>query len=218
MQIDVITLFPDMFKSPFEESIVSRAVKNKKVSLRFHNLRDWAMDSYGTVDDKPFGGGPGMVLMIEPIDRAITDIKKKYWDGKKGLVVAMSAKGKTYKQETAEKIRKIDNIIILCGHYEGFDQRILDNLVDMVISIGNYILTGGELASMILIDSVVRLLPGVLGKDESSLNDSYSKSIGRLKQFGRFTRPQEYKDWKVPSELVSGDPKKIAKWEKENLK
>ena len=218
MQIDVITLFPGMFKSPFEESIVARALKNGIVTLRFHNLRNWAIDSYGTVDDKPFGGGAGMVLMIEPIDKAISDIKKKYWQGEKGLVVAMSAKGETYKQEIAENLHKEKNIIILCGHYEGFDQRILDNLVDMVISIGDYILTGGELASMILIDSIVRLLPGVLGKDESSLNDSYSISIGRHKQFGRYTRPQDYKGWKVPTELISGDQKKIAKWEKDNLK
>jgi len=218
MRIDVVTLFPKMFESPFAESIAGRAVKNKKIILKFHNLRDWALDSYGTVDDKPFGGGAGMVLRIEPIDKAITDIKKKYWQGKKGLVVAMSAKGETYKQEIAEDLSKVENIIILCGHYEGFDQRILDNLVDKVISVGDYILTGGEIPAMVVIDSVIRLIPGVLGKDESSQNDSFSESIGRKKQFPRFTRPQEYKGWKVPEALLSGDPKKIKEWESKNLK
>jgi len=218
MQIDVVTLFPKMFQSPFSESIVARAVKNKKVTLRFHNLRDWAMDKYGTVDGKPFGGGPGMVLMVEPIDKALKDIKTKYWGKENGLVIAMSAKGETYKQEIAEKLSQVNNLIIVCGHYEGFDQRILDNLVDKVISIGDYILTGGELASMILIDSIVRLLPGVLGKDESSQNDSFSSGLNRQKQYGRYTRPQEYKGWKVPDELLSGDPKKINKWENLNLK
>jgi len=192
MRVDVVTLFPDMFKSPFAESIVGRAVKNKKIILKFHNLRDWALDSYGTVDDKPFGGGEGMVLRIEPIDQAIADIKKKYWKGNKGLVIAMSAKGEIYKQNIAEDLSKIENIIILCGHYEGFDQRILDNLVDKVISIGDYILTGGEIPAMVVIDSIARLISGVLGKDESSQNDSFSKSIGRKKQYARFTRPREY--------------------------
>jgi len=217
MRVDVVTLFPDMFKSPFAESIVGRAVKNKKIILKFHNLRDWALDSYGTVDDKPFGGGEGMVLRIEPIDQAIADIKKKYWKGNKGLVIAMSAKGEIYKQNIAEDLSKIENIIILCGHYEGFDQRILDNLVDKVISIGDYILTGGEIPAMVVIDSIARLISGVLGKDESSQNDSFSKSIGRKKQYARFTRPREYNGWKVPEVLLSGDPKKIKEWEKEEL-
>lgn len=218
MQIDVVTLFPKMFQSPFDESIVARAIKNKKVILRFHNLRDWAIDSYGTVDGKPFGGGPGMVLMVGPIDKALCEIKAKYWGKEKGIVLAMSAKGETYKQEIAEDLSKEKNIIILCGHYEGFDQRILDNLVDKVISIGDYILTGGELASMIVIDSIVRLLPGVLGKDESSQNDSFSESINRKKQFPRYTRPQEYKSWAVPDVLLSGDPKKIKEWENIKLR
>lgn len=217
MRIDVVTLFPDMFESPFAQSIVGRAVKNKKVILKFHNLRDWALDSYGTVDDKPFGGGEGMVLRIEPIDQAIKDIKKKYWKGKKGLVVAMSAKGETYRQSITEDLSKTENLIILCGHYEGFDQRILDNLVDKVISIGDYIMTGGEIPTMVVIDSVTRLIPGVLGKDESSQNDSYSASIGRKIQYARFTRPREYNGWKVPEVLLSGDPKKIREWEKKEL-
>ena len=217
MRIDVVTLFPDMFKSPFAQSIVGRAVKNKKVVLKFHNLRDWALDSYGTVDDKPFGGGEGMVLMIEPIDSAIKDIKKKYWKGEKGLILAMSAKGETYKQSMAEDLGKVKNIIILCGHYEGFDQRILDNLVDKVISIGDYILTGGEIPAMVVIDSVTRLISGVLGKDESSQNDSFSQSIDRKIQYARFTRPREYNGWKVPEVLLSGDPKKIKEWQDKNL-
>lgn len=219
MQIDVVTLFPKMFESPFGESIIARAIRNKIVKLRFHNLRDWALDSYGTVDDKVFGGSDGMVLRVEPIDRAIKDIKKKYWRKiKKGKVVALSAKGKIYKQEMAENMANLNRLILICGHYEGFDQRILDHLVDEVISVGRFVMTGGEIGAMAIIDSVVRLMPGVLGKDESSQNDSYSLSLGRQKQYGRFTRPQEYKGWKVPCELVSGDPKKIDKWQQKDLK
>jgi len=207
-----------MFKSPFGESIIGRAIKNKKVKIRFHNLRDWALDSYGTVDDKAFGGGAGMVLRIEPIDQAIADIKKRYWKKiKNGRVIAMSAKGKTYKQEMAENFVKFDGLLIICGHYEGFDQRILDHLVDDVVSIGDFVMTGGEIGAMALIDSVVRLLPGVLGKDESSDNDSFSKSIGRKIQYGRYTRPQEYRGWIVPEELLSGNPKIIDKWQKRQL-
>ena len=218
MQIDVLTLFPDMFKSAFGESIIGRAIKNKKVKLRFHNLRNWALDSYGTVDDKAFGGGAGMVLRIEPIDQAITDIKKKYWKKvRRGRVIAMSAKGKIYKQEMAENFVKFDGLLIICGHYEGFDQRILDHLVDDVISVGEFVMTGGEIGAMAVIDSVVRLLPGVLGKDKSSANDSFSKSIDRKIQYGRYTRPQEYKGWSVPQELLSGNPKTIEKWQKEEL-
>lgn len=218
MQIDVITLFPEMFVSPFAESIIGRAVKKGKVKLRFHNLRDWALDSYGTVDDKPFGGGEGMVLRIEPIERAIEEIKKKYWKKiRNGRVVALSAKGKKYKQEIAENFSKFDGLILICGHYEGFDQRVLDHLVDEVISIGDFIMTGGEIGAMAVIDSIVRLLPGVLGKDKSSTNDSFSESIDRLKQYGRYTRPSEYKGWKVPEVLLSGDPKKIGQWQKDEL-
>jgi tRNA (guanine37-N1)-methyltransferase len=218
MQIDVISLFPKMFESPFAESIIGRAVKKKKAKLRFHSLRDWALDSYGTVDDKPFGGGEGMVLRIEPIDQAITDIKKKYWKKmKSGRVIALSAKGRKYKQEMAENLAKFDGLILICGHYEGFDQRILDHLVDEVISIGDFVMTGGEIGAMVVIDSVVRLIPGVLGKDASSFNDSFSKSIDRLRQFGRYTRPSEYKGWHVPEVLLSGNPKKIKEWQKQEL-
>lgn len=217
MQIDVVTLFPKMFKSPFKESIIKRAVEKKLVKLRFHNLRDWAIDSYGTVDGRPFGGGAGMVLRIEPIDKAISDIKKKYWKNESGVVLAMSATGKKYKQQIAEKLVKDKNVIILCGHYEGFDQRIFEHLCNEVISIGDFVLTGGEIPAMIIIDSIIRLLPGVLGNDESSKNDSFSKDINRKVQFPRYTRPKIYNNWKVPGELISGDPKIIKKWEKDNL-
>jgi len=218
MQIDVITLFPKMFESPFEESIIARAVRNKKVKLRFHNLRDWALDSYGTVDDKPFGGGEGMVLRVEPIDKAVTAIKKKYWKKvKNGRVIALTAKGKNYKQEIAENLAKFDGLILICGHYEGFDQRILDHLVDEIISVGDFVMTGGEIGAMAVIDSVVRLLPGVLGKDASSTNDSFSESLNRKIQYGRYTRPQDHKGWTVPEELISGNPKKIKAWQEKEL-
>ncbi len=219
MNIDIITLFPDMFESPFSESMIRRAVDNKLVEIKTHNLRDWALDSYGTVDDKPFGGGVGMLLRPEPIYRAIEDVR----GGKKSKVIVMSAGGKRFTQEKAEELSTIDNMIIVCGHYEGFDQRILDYMADEVISIGDYVLTGGELAAMVVVDATVRLLPGVLGKDESSQIESFSKlEIGgkqmRVAEYPQYTRPREFMGHEVPEILLSGDPKKIKNWQEEQIK
>jgi len=217
MRIDVLTLFPKMFESPFAESIIGRAIKNNKLILKIHNLRDWATDTYGTVDDKPFGGGVGMVLKIDVIDRALNDIQKE----NKGKIILLSAKGKRYEQQKSEEFASEESLILICGHYEGVDERI-KNLIDEEISIGDYVLTGGEIPAMAIIDSVVRLLPGVLGKDESNKSESFSeieidgKKI-RVIEHPHFTRPQEYKNWKVPEELLSGDPKKIDEWKKKQI-
>ncbi|HOR02280.1 MAG TPA: tRNA (guanosine(37)-N1)-methyltransferase TrmD [Candidatus Woesebacteria bacterium] len=222
MKIDVLTLFPKMFDSPFGESIVKRAIKNKIIELKIYNLRDWAIDSYGTVDDKPFGGGVGMLIRPEPVYEALKKIKSEKKTNKRKIVL-MSARGKKFTQEMAENWSKLDNLIIIAGHYEGFDQRIADFMVDEEISIGDYVLTGGELPAMVVIDAVTRLLPGVLGKDESSSQESWSeieidgKKI-RTKEYPQYTRPREFMGKSVPKVLVSGDPKKIKAWQIEQIK
>ncbi len=230
MKIDVITLFPKMFESPFEESIIKRAIKNNLLELKIHNLRDWAVDSYGTVDDKPFGGDVGMLIKPEPVYSALDEIfnfqfsksNKEERKKTKTKIVMMSARGKKFDQAKAEELSKMNNLIILAGHYEGFDQRISDYMIDEEISIGDYVLTGGELPAMIIIDSVSRLVPGVLGKDESSKIESWSeveidgKKI-RAIEYPQYTRPQEFMEKKVPEVLLSGDPKKIKQWQKEKI-
>jgi tRNA (guanine37-N1)-methyltransferase len=205
MKINIITLFPKMFESPFEESIIKRAIKNKIIEIKIHNLRDFATDKYKTVDDKPFGGGVGMLLKVDVMERCLKELK-----GKK---ILMSARGETFNQEKAEELSKLKEIVIVCGHYEGTDQRISDYLVDEEISIGNFVTTGGELPAMTMVDSIVRLLPKVLGKDESSCEESFSKSLERKKEYPQYTRPAKYKGWQVPEILLSGDPKKIKEWQ-----
>jgi len=206
MRIDIVTLFPKMFESPLGESILKRAIEKKIVDIKIHNLRDWATDNYKTVDDKPFGGGVGMLLKVDVMDRCLEKLD--------GYKILMSARGKRFSQEKAEELANLDHIVFVCGHYEGVDQRIADYLVDEEISIGDFVTTGGELPAMTIIDSIVRLLPGVLGKDESSSEESFSKILDRKIEYPQYTRPQEYKGWKVPVELVSGDPKKIDGYKK----
>jgi len=237
MKIDVLTLFPKMFESPFGESIIARAIKNKTFELKIHNLRDWAIDSYGTVDDKPFGGGVGMLIRPEPVYKALktlkglnpsVSIKIETSPLKKGRsldtkTILLSARGKRFDQKKAEELAKLENIILISGHYEGFDQRISDCMVDEEISIGDYVLTGGELPAMVIIDTVVRLLPGVLGKDESSTKESFSEELidgkkVRTIEYPQYTRPQEFMNMRVPDVLISGDPKKIREWQVKQVK
>ena len=206
MKIKIVTLFPKMFESPFAESIIGRAVKNKLVEIETINLRDYAVDKYGTVDDKPFGGDVGMLLKVDVMDRCLEKIT--------GHKILMSARGKRFTQEKAEELAKYDELVFVCGHYEGVDQRIADYLVDEEISIGDFVTTGGELPAMTIIDSIIRLLPKVLGKDKSSSEESFSESLDRKIEYPQYTRPSEYKGWKVPEELLSGDPKKISEYKK----
>ncbi len=236
MKIDVLTLFPKMFESPFEESIIKRAIKNKIIELNIHNLRDFAIDSYGAVDDKPFGGGVGMLIRADVVYKALDKIfnfqfsifnnnkdKRPKRDTTKVRVIMLSARGKRFDQEKAEELAKLDNIVLISGHYEGFDQRISDYMVDEEISIGDYVLTGGELPSMVVIDSVTRLLPSVLGKNKSSESESFSKEevdgqIVRTIEYPQYTRPQEFMNLEVPEVLLSGDPIKIKLWQIEQIK
>ena len=234
MKIDVLTLFPKMFESPFEESIIKRAIKNNLVEIKTHNLRDWAIDDYGSVDDKPFGGDVGMLIRVEPVYKALIEILEinpsqtlpltgQGLEKTKTRVIMMSARGKRFDQAKAEELSKLENLIILAGHYEGFDQRISDYMIDEEISIGDYVLTGGELPAMVLIDSVSRLLPGVLGKDESSKTESWSETEidgkkTRTIEYPQYTRPRDFMGKTVPEVLLSGDPKKIKQWQLEQIK
>ncbi len=213
MIIDILTLFPEMFKGPFEESIIKRAQGKGLVEIKIHNLRDWAKDRRGTVDDKPYGGGVGMVLRVDVIDRAIEEIKKlrnKEIKGRK--IVLLDPAGKPFNQTKALELSKLDHLILICGHYEGVDERVRKHLVDEEISIGDYVLTGGELPTMVLVDSVARLVPGVLEKPEAVKSESFSQG---LLEYPQYTRPENFKGWKVPEVLLSGDHKKICDWRKE---
>jgi tRNA (guanine37-N1)-methyltransferase len=203
MKIDILSLFPKMFAGPFDESLILRARKKGILNLKIYNLRDWALDKHKQVDDTPYGGGAGMVLKVDVMDRALNSLKKK--DTK---IILLTPQGKKFKQKMAKKLAKEKHLILICGHYEGFDERIR-KLVDEEISIGDYILTGGELSAMVLTDAIVRLLPGVVGKNESVENESFENN---LLDYPVYTKPEIYKKWRVPEILLSGDHQKIAEW------
>lgn len=205
MQFDIITVLPDAF-GYLEQSILGRAQKGKKIKVRIHDLRTWTTDKHRTVDDRPYGGGPGMLLKAEPLFKAITAVKKKRGKVK---VVLMSAKGETFTQALARKWTKLDQLVLIAGRYEGVDERVLQ-YVDAEISTGDFVLTGGELPAMAIVDAVARLLPGVLGKDASSADESHSEA-GFL-EYPQYTRPEVFKRKRVPKELLSGDHKVIAAW------
>ena len=210
MRIDIITAVPELLKSPFEASILKRAIEKKIVSVYFHNIRDYSTNSYNQIDDYQFGGGAGMVMMIEPIDKCISKLKsQRDYDE----IIYMTPDGTTFNQGTANKISLMKNIIILCGHYKGVDQRVRDQFITLEISIGDYVLSGGELASAIICDSIIRLIPGVLGNETSALTDSHQDG---LLAPSVYTRPSEYKGWKVPEVLLSGHSKKIEEWREED--
>ena len=206
MKIDILTLFPKMFHGPFDESIIKRAMERKLVEINIHNLRDWTEDRHRTVDDRPFGGGKGMVIKVDIIDRALQELKQK-----NTKVILLSPQGKTFTQKKAEELSKLKHLILISGHYEGFDERIREHLIDDEISIGEYVLTGGELPAMVITDTIVRLIPKVLD-EEAITKESFSEK-GVL-DFPQYTKPQEYKGWKVPNVLLSGDHAEIEKWRK----
>ncbi len=214
MKIDIITIFPELFKSAFESSIIARAKKKKLVQIKIHNLRQWTKDKHHTVDDKPFGGGPGMVMKVDIIDRAISDLRSKILDSR---IILLTPQGKTFNQSLAQKLAKQKHLILTCGHYEGFDERIR-SLVNEEISIGDYVLTGGEMPAMVIVDSVVRLIPGVVGKEASLKEESFASAAAGL-EYPQYTRPEVYKNMKVPKILLSGNHAEIKNWrEKEALK
>jgi tRNA (guanine37-N1)-methyltransferase len=221
MRIDVITLFPGMFDGPLTESILQRARDNGLLDLHFHDLRQFGQGSYKQIDDRPYGGGAGMLMMCEPIVHAIemiTEAGKTDNPKRTPHRIYFSPRGKRLKQVAVEKMAKREWLILLCGHYEGIDQRIIDGgWIDEEVSIGDYVLTGGELPAMVLIDAVSRHIPGVLGKDESAHDESFSKSLDRKKEYPHYTRPEEFRGLKVPDILLSGNHAKIEDWRKEQL-
>ena len=206
MRIDIITVLPELLKSPFEASILKRAIEKGLVEVHLHNLRDFATNSYNQIDDYQFGGGAGMVMMIEPIDKCISGLKaERTYDE----VIYMTPEGETLDQGISNQLSLKGNIIILCGHYKGVDQRVRDQFITREISVGDYVLSGGELAAAIVCDSVIRLIPGVLGNETSALTDSFQDG---LLAPPTYTRPAEYKGWKVPDVLLSGHGANIEKW------
>ncbi|OGM60666.1 tRNA (guanosine(37)-N1)-methyltransferase TrmD [Candidatus Woesebacteria bacterium RIFCSPLOWO2_01_FULL_39_10b] len=215
MKVDILTLFPEMFKGPFDESILKRAREKSLVEINVHDLRGWAKDKHKMVDDRPFGGGPGMVLMVEPIYRALKALKLKV-KSEKLKVILLDAAGKTFNQKEAEKLSKYDHLILIAGHYKGIDQRVKEHLIDAEVSIGDYVLTGGEIPAMVVVDAVVRLIPEVIGKSESLKKESFSDygvtGVPRLLGSPLYTRPENFKGWKVPEVLLSGNHKEIEKW------
>ena len=209
MRIDIITVVPELLKSPFESSILKNSIDKGIVNVKIHNLREYSNNKYKSVDDYQFGGGAGMVLMIEPIDKCISKLKN---ERKYDEVIYLSPDGEKLDQSIANKFSLFNNLIILCGHYKGIDQRIRDNLITKEISIGDYVLSGGELAAAVLCDSIIRLIPGVIGDETSALTDSFQDN---LLSSPIYTRPREYKGWEVPKILISGNTKEIEKWRME---
>ena len=207
MKIDILTLFPEMFMGPFDESIVKRAQEKKLVEINIHNLRNWATDKHKSVDDKPYGGGAGMVLRVDIVDSALLKIKKQ-----NSKVILLSPQGSVFGQKKAQEYSKVAHLILIAGHYEGFDERIRKHLINEEVSIGDYVLTGGELPAMVVVDCVVRLLPGVLGDEGSLVGETHS--IAAYKKHPVYTRPDIYKGWKVPEVLLSGNHSEIEKWKK----
>ena len=206
MRIDIITVLPELLKSPFEASILKRAIEKGLVEVHFHNLRDYTDKSYNQVDDYQFGGGAGMVLMIEPIDKCMSALKaSRTYDE----IIYMTPDGETINQKMANGMSLLKNVIILCGHYKGVDQRVRDTLITREISIGDYVLSGGELGAAILCDTVIRLIPGVLNNETSALTDTFQDNLLAPPVY---TRPSEYKGMKVPEVLLSGNFPKIEKW------
>ena len=209
MRIDIITLFPELLRSPFEASIVKRAIEGKKVDVVFHNLRDYTVSKHKQVDDAPFGGGAGMVMMIEPIDKCITKLKaERSYDE----IIYMTPDGEQLNQKISNECSLMQNIILLCGHYKGVDQRVRDHFITREISIGDFVLSGGELAAAVFCDSIIRLIPGVLGNESSALSDSYQDN---LLAPPIYTRPANYNGWKVPEILTSGNTPAVDLWREE---
>jgi len=224
MRFDIVTIFPELFKGFLTESLLARAQKKKLLSIKAHDLRKWTTDKHKTVDDRPYGGGAGMVLKVEPLYRAVSTLKSKVKSQKsKVRTILLSAKGKTFTQKDARRLAKYDQLIMICGRYEGVDERVAKHVADEEISIGNFVLFGGEVPAMVVIEAVSRLISGVVAKSESVKNESFSDKESKTKEYPQYTRPeifrvkskvksQKSKVLKVPKVLLSGDHKKIAAW------
>lgn len=213
MTVTILTLFPDFFTGPLHASILKRAQEKKIIKINLVNIRDFAQDKHQTTDDRPFGGGPGMVMKVEPIDLALQTLGVKKGQNSKTKIILTSAKGKIFNQQLAQSYSQLERLVIICGHYEGVDERVADFLVDEEMRIGDFVLTGGEPAATVMVDTISRLVPGVLGNEESNLDESHTQ-LGTL-GFPQYTRPEIYQDWLVPEILLTGDHEAIKKWRQE---
>lgn len=209
MRFDVLTLFPDMFPGYLGQSLLNKAIERGLVEIYLHNIRDWTTDKHNSVDDRPFGGGPGMVIMAPPVVECAEAVEAL--DRRRSHTILLTPQGRTLNQRTAEELSEYERIKILCGRYEGFDQRVCDILEPDELSVGDFVLNGGEVGAMLVIDTLVRLVPGVLGDERSSREDSFSRA-NRLLEFPQYTRPREYRGHKVPEVLLSGDHGMIERW------
>lgn len=206
MKFDILTLFPGMFEGPLTESILKRAAEKGLIEVGLHNIRDWAFDKHATADDSPYGGGAGMVMKVEPLSAAIEAVKRQRPASK---VILTSPRGRTFTHAVAEELSREEGLIVVCGRYEGVDERVHALFVDQEISLGDFVLTGGEIAAMVLVDAVSRLVPGVLGCEASARHDSFADG---LLEYPQYTRPPEFRELKVPEVLLSGNHAEIAKW------
>jgi len=206
IRFDILTVFPEMFASPFQFSLLKKAQERGLIEIGLHNIRDHALDKHRMTDDAPYGGGCGMVMKVEPIDRALSSVKRT---DEQSVVVLLTPQGERFSQPMAEELAAFSQIILICGHYEGVDERVRQHLSDREISIGDYVLTGGELSAMVVVDAVCRLIPGVLGNSESTTSESFSMG---LLEYPHYTRPSEYNGWKVPDVLISGHHREIELW------
>lgn len=211
MRIDVLTLFPGIFGGYLGQSLLKKAIDATLVDVQLHDIRRWSRDKHHKVDDRPFGGGPGMILQVEPVVECVEAVQQL---ASPGRLVALSPRGRTLNQKVVEELAAHQRLLLLCGRYEGFDQRVFDILQPDEISLGDYILNGGEAAAVVVIDAVIRLIPGVLGDDESSTHDSFSAG-NRLLEFPQYSRPREFRGHPVPEVLLSGNHEQIARWRKE---
>jgi tRNA (guanine37-N1)-methyltransferase len=217
MRIDIVTLFPEICRAPLNESMMKRAQEHAALELRIHNLRDWTSDKHHVVDDAPFGGGQGMVMKPEPIFAAVEDLLNQASNVKHqtSKVILMSPTGRRFDQSLATELSHESHLVIVCGHYEGVDHRVIEHLIDEEISIGDYVLTNGAIAAVVLVDAIVRLIPGVLGDEQSAHDDSFREGLLEEPQY---TRPAEFRGWKIPEILLSGNHAQIAAWRKEQSK
>lgn len=212
IKIEILTIFPEQLENFLQYSIPAIAVEKQLVEIKVHNLRKWTTDKHQTVDDRPFGGGAGMLMKVEPVYNALKDLRQP-----NTVVIATTPRGEKLTQSKLREFSSVEDAhyIILCGHYEGFDERILENLVDLQISVGDYVLSGGELPALIIVDGIIRLIPGVLGNSASTETESFENN---LLEHPHYTRPEEFNGWKVPEILLSGDHKKIEQWRQEKSK
>ena len=212
MRFDILTLFPEMFPGYLGQSLLHKAIEKGLVDVKLHNLRDWARDKHKSVDDRPFGGGPGMVIKVQPVVESVEAVQAL--GETPGHLTLLSPQGRTLSQRVVEELAQQTRLVLLCGRYEGFDQRVIDILDPDEVSIGDYVLNGGEVAAMVVIDAVIRLVPGVLGDKKSSQDDSFSRG-NRLLEFSQYTRPREFRGHRVPEVLLSGDHNTIANWRRQ---